>query len=27
VTEKPGIGVALLDDAVKERTESGYKPL
>ena len=26
-TEKPGIGVALNDDAVKERTESGYKPL
>jgi galactonate dehydratase len=27
VTEKPGIGVALNDDAVKERTEAGYKPL
>lgn len=27
VTEKPGIGVALNDDAVKERTEAGYKAL
>jgi galactonate dehydratase len=27
VTEKPGIGVALNDDAVKDRTEVGYKPL
>lgn len=27
ITEKPGIGVALNDDAVKERTEAGYKPL
>jgi galactonate dehydratase len=27
VSNKPGIGVALNDDAVKERTERGYKPL
>jgi galactonate dehydratase len=27
VTERPGIGVALNDDAVKERTEAGYKTL
>jgi len=27
ITDKPGIGVALNDDAVKERTEAGYKPL
>jgi galactonate dehydratase len=25
--DKPGIGVAINDDAVKERTEAGYKPL
>ncbi len=27
VPDKPGIGVTLNDDAVKERTEAGYKPL
>lgn len=27
VSDKPGIGVTLNDDAVKERTEPGYKPL
>ena len=27
VPDKPGIGVALNDDAVKERTAAGYKPL
>ncbi len=27
VPDKPGIGVTLNDDAVRERTEAGYKPL
>jgi L-alanine-DL-glutamate epimerase and related enzymes of enolase superfamily len=27
ITDQPGIGVALNDDAVRERTETGYKPL
>lgn len=27
VSDKPGIGVSLNDDAVKERTEKGYQPL
>ena len=27
VSDKPGIGVSLNDDAVKERTEVGYKAL
>jgi L-alanine-DL-glutamate epimerase-like enolase superfamily enzyme len=26
-TTKPGIGVALNDDAVKERTDTGFRPL
>jgi len=27
ITERPGIGVSLNDDALKDRTEPGYKPL
>jgi galactonate dehydratase len=27
VSDKPGIGIAVNDDALKDRTEAGYKPL